>query len=779
MPVGRWILPLASALALTSTPPPAAATGRPVHSPTRPAPLQGAVSGRVTSAGSGRPVAGATVQVQGTRLGALSGEDGRYVITGVPAGRRELRVTALGYRTLTETVDVPEGGSATADFGLALQPVQVGGVEVSVLRPDLQPQGELTERQVKRANPKDSGELLRNVTGVDAVRRGPLGMDPVVRGLRETEIGTYVDGSRWFTAGPARMDSPLTHLDPSAIQSIQVVKGPYALTWGAGNQSAIRVETRSLPPRGVTAPSGSLNVGYDSNLRARETYGNVGARAGALSFWAQGAWRDGDDYESGSGVTVPGDFRSWEGRGKVGYDVGANTLLSFSAGYQRQDSIDYPGRLLNATYFHSRNLSARLESRPDGARLRTFDVEVYDNHVDHAMGNWEKPTAMPMEGRTPPFALDVDVAASADVWGGRTWADLAAGPWSVRVGGDVYSLNRDAVRTIKRKDTGMTMFTDLMWPDATITDGGVYTRVQRGGSGARFTGTVRLDRVDAGADTASDFFLQNVATALDATETNVSAAATVGLPLGAGWDLSLGLGSAVRTADATERYSDRVPASKAQTSAEFVGNPALAPERSTQGDVWLEGRVADAQLRFDVFGRKVANYITLTPTDLPKRLPLSPSTVYRYVNGDATFWGAEASATVGLTPTLTADVSGSYLWGRDDALDEPALGVQPLNGDATLRYQEPGGVWFLEGTLHAVGRQGRVATTRGEEATPGYATTDLRAGWAPLPGVSLRFGVQNVFDRSYVEHLNARNPFSGARIPEPGRVVFLDATYGF
>lgn len=745
---------------------------------------QGTVTGRVTAAETGEALAGATVQVEGSERGALTAEDGSFRIEGVGAGTRELRATALGYRGATRTVDVPAGGSAGVDFALELRPVEVGGIQVSVLRPDMQPQAELTEREVRRANPKDAGQLLRGLAGLEAVRRGPLGLDPVVRGLRETEVGTYLDGTRQFPQGPARMDSPLTHLDPSAVRDIQVVKGPYALTWGAGNLSAIRVETEELPRRGERVPRGSVNAGYDANLQARETFGSVAGRSGAASYWLHGAWRDGGDYEAGDGEVVPGDFRSWELRGKAGVDVGENSTLSVGGGYQDQGPLDYPGRLLNADLFETWNASARWRTERSEGLLRDFEVLAYRNDGKHEMGNWEKPTAQPMEGRVPPFALDVKVDSEIDVWGGRLAADLQDGPWGIRLGGDVYSAHRNAVRTIDRADEGMKppMFplVDLMWPDATITDGGLYGRVSRSlDSGVRFSGTVRLDLVRADADTASAFFLENVSQDLESDEANLSAATTVGFPLAEGWDLSLGLGSAVRTADATERYSDRIPASKAQTSAEFVGNPQLEPERSTQADLWLEGRFPDLTLQLNLFGRRVDDYITLRPTELEKRLPLSPETVFQYRNGKAVFWGSEATVMYGLTDVLTGQVAGSYLWAEDRTLDEPVLGIAPLDGQAGLRYEERGGRYFLEGTLRAVTEQTRVAATRGETPTDGYATVDLRAGWAPGGGVNLRFGVENLFDEHHVNHLNAKNPFTGQRIPEPGRVLFLDASYAF
>lgn len=739
------------------------------------------VTGVVISAETGEPVPGATVRVRGTPLGALSGDGGRFRIADVPAGTRVLEASATGFRSVTRELELADGDTGEVEFRLPVRPLEMGGIEVSVLRPDLQPQAELTEREVREANPKDSGELLRQLPGVDAVRRGPLGLDPSVRGLRETEVGTYIDGTRMFPAGPARMDSPLTHVDPSTISDIQVVKGPYALTWGAGNMSAVRVETRQLPDAEGTG--GRLSAGYDTNLDAAETAASVSGREGRVSYWAHGAWRDGDDYESGGdpGTAIPGDYRSWEVRGKAGVDLTEDSQLVLSGGFQDQGPIDYPGRLLDAELFETVNTSARWTLERDDGTLRSLEVMGYYNDVHHEMTNDGKPTAEPMEGRTPPFALDVGVDSDMAVAGGRVDAELAPGAdWELEVGGDLYSADRDAVRTIRRRQDGTVLFEDLMWPDATITDVGAFVRASRDfAGGVRASGTVRADVVEARADSASEFFRENVGGDLDASEAHLSGALTVGTDVSPHLTLSAGLGTVVRTADATERYSDRIPATKAQTSAEFVGSPDLEPERSNQADLWIDGSWEKLALNVNVFGRTMDDYITLEPTDLEKRLPLSPDTVFRYVNGEATFWGFEASAGVGLTDALTLEAGTAYLRGEDETLDEPALGVHPWRGSLGLRYESPGGRFFAEGTATGVTEQDRVAATRGETPTDGHVTAELRGGVQVVGGLNLRVGVENVADEDYVNHLNAKNPFTGRALPEPGRVFFADATYAF
>ncbi len=746
----------------------------------------GQIAVQVTGEG-GQPVLSARIQIPQMGIQGLTAADGRFVVPTIPPGTYPVTVVAFGYRDVTQEVVVSAGGIATLNVRLEARPIELQGVEVHVLRPDLTHRTELEAERVMESNPRDAGDALRELQGVDAVRKGPVGLDPVVRGLRETEVGTYLDGARMFPAGPARMDSPLTHLDPTNIQHIEVVKGPYALTWGAGNLAAVRVETRGVPPQVPGRLHGRILTGYDSNIGAQEYSASAYGVDDRIAYWGSGVWRTGTDYEDGAGVTIPGDFESWEGRGKVGYRTGDASWLSLSAGYQKQGPIDYPGRLLTADFFETVNLNTTWRLNRSEGLLRIMELKAYVNNVDHGMDNEGKPTREPNSNRVPPFALDVSVDASVLVSGGRVAATLLpAQDWTVEVGGDVYRATRDATRTIDRLDAGMKPATfplvDLMWPDATITDGGLWGRVDHPfGNGFRLAGAVRLDLVSADAGkTPSEFFLANTSGDLSASETNFNAALTLSARLSQNWNVSLGGGTVVRTADATERYSDRTPASKAQISAEFMGNPGLDPERSSQVDLWVEGRYPRLSFDANVFARRISDYITMEATDLPTRLPLSPPTVYRYVNGEAEFWGAETNLSLSITDEVTAGLGGEYLWGQDRALDEPALGVAPLRGDLSLRYSRIDGAYFVGGDLVAVGRQDRLATTRGEiEETPGYSIVNLQAGFRPYQGFLIRFGVQNVGDVQYYNHLNAKNPFTATPIAEPGRSLFIRTTYSF
>ena len=735
---------------------------------------RGRITGTVVD-NTGAALEGVRVSVRGLDDETMTEESGRFSLQ-LEAGEYVIRFSRIGFRTLERQVVVGVGATQDLRVQLGLRPVEADAIEVSVLRPDLNPISELEERELEEANLQDPGESLRLLLGSDAVRRGPVGLDPVVRGLRETEVGAYVDGARIFPGGPGRMDSQIGHIDPTSMAKMQIVQGPYALTWGAGNLSAISIETPDFP--GTNGVSASFGAGFDSNRNAADVSGTMFGRQGGVGYWAHGAYRTGGDYRSGDGAEIPADFTSWEGRAKLGLDTGSGSRLTVSGGYQGQGPIEYAGRLLNAKFFHTP--VAAVNWRLDRAQgtLGSLDIQGNFAKVTHLMTNEGKPTAEDDPNRMPPFALDVATNTESTTWGGRAAAGLrAANGWSFDVGGDAYLKIQNAVRTIERQSNGMLLFEDVIWPDANISDGGIFGRATKElGERMSLSGTVRLDFVSATGDSSlvSDFFLENTSGQLNQSETNFSAAVSAAFGLSSNWTMSVGVGSVVRTADALERYSDRFPSSKAQMANEVMGDPEIKPERSTQGDIWLDASYQRVAFSFNVFYRYMNDFITLARTDLPKRLPMAPLPVYRYVNGDAKYWGLETSADFLLTRTLTLLAALNYLWGQNDLLDEPVLGVTPFGGSLGLRYDHPADIWYLQGAVRARGDQNRVATSLGEVPTDGYATGDIRGGVLIFKNLRLDAGVENLWDQEYTNHLNTKNPLTGMQIPEPGIIFFVN-----
>ncbi|MEJ2238489.1 MAG: carboxypeptidase-like regulatory domain-containing protein, partial [Gemmatimonadales bacterium] len=57
----------------------------------------GTIRGVVTDQGTGRPIAGVQVSVEGTRIGSITNEEGAFELANVPAGGVRVRVRMIGY----------------------------------------------------------------------------------------------------------------------------------------------------------------------------------------------------------------------------------------------------------------------------------------------------------------------------------------------------------------------------------------------------------------------------------------------------------------------------------------------------------------------------------------------------------------------------------------------------------------------------------------------------------------------------------------------------------
>ncbi|MGH7563019.1 MAG: carboxypeptidase-like regulatory domain-containing protein, partial [Gemmatimonadota bacterium] len=97
---------------------------------TAPASGQGRIIGTVSDADTNEGVANVQVTVEGTGLGAVTGQRGTYSIANVPAGPRTLAFNILGYETRRQVVTVEPGQTAVADVALVEGFLEMGTITV-------------------------------------------------------------------------------------------------------------------------------------------------------------------------------------------------------------------------------------------------------------------------------------------------------------------------------------------------------------------------------------------------------------------------------------------------------------------------------------------------------------------------------------------------------------------------------------------------------------------------------------------------------------------------
>jgi iron complex outermembrane receptor protein len=239
--------------------------------------------------------------------------------------------------------------------------------------------------------------------------------------------------------------------------------------------------------------------------------------------------------------------------------------------------------------------------------------------------------------------------------------------------------------------------------------------------------------------------------------------------------LRFGFGHGQRPPSLTERFALEPFLTVVQTATSAVlGDPDLKPERASQFDLALVGDYDDARFRVAGFWSYVADHITFaTAVGLP---PTPDVKLLDFVNNDATLAGAELAAECDLTPALAPFANFKYLTGRNLLRDEPLPAIYPLEARLGVRWHDPcDDRYGIEFVARLVGHQDQVAVSLAELPTAGFTTYDLRGYWQALERLRVIAGLENLFDKNYLEHLNVHVP----AVLEPGLNFYVATQMDF
>ena len=149
------------------------------------------------------PLIGATVYLQGTQLGAISNDEGRFVIERVAPGTYNLVVSYIGYTSQTLfNIEVKSVGNPEYSFILVEDVTQLEGVIVApdkniVTRPVETPLSTQTLTAVEIATyPGGNNDVVRVAQSLPGISPSPGGFrnDLIIRGGAPNESVYYLDG---------------------------------------------------------------------------------------------------------------------------------------------------------------------------------------------------------------------------------------------------------------------------------------------------------------------------------------------------------------------------------------------------------------------------------------------------------------------------------------------------------------------------------------------------------------------------------------------------------
>jgi len=237
----------------------------------------GRIVGKIVGAESGEAIIGASVVLDGTKLGAAANLDGEYVINNVPIGTYRLIVSSVGRaKTVVEAVTVTANGAARYD--ISLQPQEIVGQQVVVQATRLYntDASMLREREfansvtdaissqsISKTGAGDAAAAMSRVTGASVVG----GKYVLIRGLGGRYANTMLNGSLLPAADQEKQSVQLDIVPSNLLDNIIVQKTATPDKSGDFSGGSVNLNTKSIPDALMLAFSTSSSYNTETTFR--------------------------------------------------------------------------------------------------------------------------------------------------------------------------------------------------------------------------------------------------------------------------------------------------------------------------------------------------------------------------------------------------------------------------------------------------------------------------------------------------------------------------------
>lgn len=200
----------------------------------------GKVTGKVVDSETGEPLIGANVLILNTSYGAATNIEGEYLISLVPPGNYELRVTYIGYQDVTiQNIRVVAGLTQIVDFSVPSEAIATEDVVIVSERPLIEP----SSTNAIRIIDSETLETLptRDLDDIAALQPGVVLQNDLItiRGSRPDETGYLLEGADVKDV-MEREGGSLVTVTPDALQELLIQAGGYNAEYGNANAGIIQ-----------------------------------------------------------------------------------------------------------------------------------------------------------------------------------------------------------------------------------------------------------------------------------------------------------------------------------------------------------------------------------------------------------------------------------------------------------------------------------------------------------------------------------------------------------
>lgn len=673
--------------------------------------------------------------------------------------------------------------ATTAPNGVVIEEIIVEGealsaVETLSIKPDL-------------ISKPDSAAILQALPGANINSNGPVTGIAQYRGLFGDRVAVTMENEAVLGGGPNAMDTPLSYAPPLLLQSIELTPGIASV---AASQESIGGLIEAKLDRGNFAETREATISGDIATR----YGSVddGSNSAAKVVAANdqhklailASFDEGDDAETGDGKTLRNTgYRRERYDLSYGWQNNANEA-EVSLGKLETSSTGTPALPMDIIDINTDMANFNGMSQFNGAKIRT---RMGYRHIYHAMDNFSLRSNSNNMGYRATEATGQQLTWGASV-------EFPIGDDSLTLGIDSADTIHDAVIS----NPNMAMFRVQNFADAERDIYGFFSE-WKGSRGAwLLEAGVRYNHVEMNSDEvsasgmmgpmqtqanqlASDFNNAN----RDQNFDNIDIVLKATRPLNASADFNIGLGRKNRAPSYQELYL-WLPMQSTGGLADgrtYIGNLDLDSETNHEITLGLDWSEGDFYANGQIFFRKVDDFIQGTPsTNMTANMlatMISGQNPLQFNNIDAELYGLDGRYGMVLNDNWRLDGVLSYVRGKDKDGNDNLYRVAPLNNRLTLTWEQDKLSASLESVLYA--SQSKTASYNDEDKSAGYGLLNLYSQYQLSSDLRINAGIENLFDKDYVDHLTGynRNGDSdipvGDRLPGRGRNFFVSAALSF
>jgi hemoglobin/transferrin/lactoferrin receptor protein len=654
--------------------------------------------------------------------------------------RRAVRATALMIAAtlaggaLAESVAMAQTAPSTSTPLFTLDPISVDAMRTA--KPVSQVPGSVSVvegEQLDRQQPNTYGDLIRNLPAVE-LSGGPRasGIQPSIRGLEGERVQIRVDG--------ARQDFQNEHkgrvfLDPDVLKRVEVVRGPQSTLYGSGAIAGLLSFT-------TKDAADFLRPGQHWGFRVKTGYQSAPdmamasltgfARTGVFDVVASGVYRNASDLRQGGGTilrfseqdvlsglikvgaTPVPDMRvtfSWLGHRDTG--ISTTTPNTGATNTPADRSTLQHSFAANFSYSPTNNPFVDVRATLYHTRLDLHETRLSDRRVD---GSFFRTTGIDVANSNN-FKV-TDWLAARLTYGVDGYIQYVTGTRAGLPRAQYPNAHGDAFGVFAQSEL---KFFDIL----TVTPGGRFDRFSR-----------RPETSAVGAPLEAGHFSPRISVNVEPVK----------------WFSVYGLyAEAFRAPALNELYvsGTHFPGNS------FIPNPNLRPETARNREGGVNFRVDDLFTRGDRLRARLT-YFNTNYRDFIDQV-ITATTTTNVNRQTANISGFEAELTYSGFGFFGSIAASRLRGDQTSPINAPLSSIPGDKLVLTAGYtHESWGITF-GGRAKFVADQFRVPA--GTPATPGYSLFDLFISWepvsGPLAGLRMDFGIDNVTDRFYRDHLSA------------------------